>query len=393
LSHLLKSVVSGAIALSFGLLATVPAGAQEKIKVGLLATFSGPSALAGQQAENVIKLFQQKNGTSVAGKSIEFVRRDTTGPNPEVAKRLAQEMLVREKVQILIGPDFTANVLAVTPLINEAKVPTILSGAATGGIVGERSPYLVRTFFVTRQVVAPMAEWALKNGVKRPYLVVADFPPGHEAEVIFSKAYADAGGVVAGTTRISLRNPEFSAYMQRIKDAKPDAVFAFLPVGDLVIQMVKNFADSGLKGAGVKLLGTSDITDESLLDAIGDAAIGTITTGWYSTSHDSPMSKQFVGDYQAQFGSNPRLGSVQVALWDALRLIYDGVAAQGTAPFDGDKFMAFMKGRSFDSPRGRVTIDKLTGDITQDVYIRRVERREGHLTNVEFDTFRAVSPK
>jgi branched-chain amino acid transport system substrate-binding protein len=393
LSNSTKRIATAASALAMGLAIACPAIAQEKIKVGVLATYSGPSGLAGQQADNVIKMFQQKNGTSVAGKTVEFVRRDTTGPNPEVAKRLAQEMFVREKVQILIGPDFTANVLAVTPLINEAKVPTILTGAATGGIVGERSPYLARTFFVTRQVVAPMAQWALKNGVKRPYLVVADFPPGHEAEEIFAKTYAEAGGSLAGTTRISLRSPEFSPYMQRIKDANPDAVFAFLPVGDLVIQFVKTFADSGLKSSGVKLLGTSDISDESLLDAIGDAALGTITTGWYSTSHDSRLSKQFVGDYQAQFGSNPRLGSVQVAFWDALRLIYDGIAAQGNAPFDGEKFMAFVKGRSFESPRGRISIDKVNGDITQDVHIRRVERRDGQLVNVEFETFPAVAPK
>lgn len=393
MSDILKRIACVSSFLAIGLISAGQAIAQEKIKVGVLATFSGPSGLAGQQAENVIKLFQQKYGSSVAGKAVEFVRRDTTGPNPEVAKRLAQELIVREKVQILIGPDFTANVLAVTPLINEAKVPTILAGAATGGIVGERSPYLLRTFFVTRQVVAPMAQWALKNGVRKPYLVVADFPPGHEAEEIFSKAFAEAGGSLAGTTRISLRNPEFSPYMQRIKDAKPDAVFVFLPVGDLVIQFVKSFSDSGLRGSGVKLLGTSDLTDESLLEVIGDAALGVITTGWYTTSHDSPLSKQFVGDYQAQYGKSPRLGSVQVAFWDALRLIYDGLAAQGNAPFDGEKFMAFAKGRSFEGPRGRISLDKLTGDITQDVHIRRVERRDGQLLNVEFDTFRAVAPK
>ena len=345
MSNILKRIATVAGALAMGLIGAGHAIAQEKIKVGVLATYSGPSALAGQQAENVIKMCQQKHGSAVAGKTVEFVRRDTTGPNPEVAKRLTQELIVREKVQILIGPDFTANVLAVTPLINEAKVPTILTGAATGGIVGERSPYLARTFFVTRQVIAPMAQWALKNGVKKPYLVVADFAPGHEAEEVFSKTYAEAGASLAGTTRISLRNPEFSPYIQRIKDAKPDAVFVFLPVGDLVIQFVKAFSDSGLRSSGVKLLGTSDLTDESLLEAIGDASLGVITTGWYTTSHDSPMSKQFVGDYQAQFGKNPRLGSIQVAFWDALRLIYDGLAAQGNAPFDAEKFMTFGKGR------------------------------------------------
>ena len=383
--------LAGVMALAFA--AALPVAAQETVKVGLLLTYSGPSGVSGQLSDNVIKLFQQKHGTTAGGKKIEFVKRDTTGPNPEVAKRLTQELIVREKVQILIGPDFTPNVLAVAPLVTEAKVPTFITGAATGGIVGEKSPYYVRTFFSVPQVVRPMAQWAFQNGVKRPYLVVADFGPGHDTEATFTKAFSDLGGQMAGSSRVSLRNPEFSSYMQRIKDAKPDAVFVFLPIGELVPQFLKAYADSGLKNTNIKLLGTGDMSDESVVDAAGDAALGLITGGTYSHVHDSSMNRRLVAEYTEAFGRTPRHTSATVAVWDAVRLIYDGVAAQGTGKFDPDKFMAFVKGRPFESPRGPVTIDKTTGDITQNVYLRRVEKHDGLLQNVEFATIKDVPAK
>jgi branched-chain amino acid transport system substrate-binding protein len=384
-----RTFLMAAIALSFAF----PAAAQETIKVGLLITYSGPSGISGQLSDNVIKLFQQKHGSTAAGKKIEFVKRDTTGPNPEVAKRLAQELIVREKIQILIGPDFTPNALAVAPLITEAKVPAIITGAATGGIVGEKSPYYIRTFYSVPQVVRPMAQWAHQNGVKRPYVVVADFGPGHDTETTFTTTFADLGGQIAGSSRVSLRNPEFSSYMQRIKDAKPDAVFVFLPIGELVPQFLKAYADSGLKSTGIKLLGTGDMSDESVVDAAGDAAVGLITAGAYSHVHDSTMNRRFVSDYTEAFGKTPRHTSGTIAVWDAVQLIYDGVAAQGSAKFDPDKFMAFVRGRTFESPRGPVTIDKATGDITQNIYMRRVEKQLGMLQNVEFATVPNVPAK
>ncbi len=379
--------------MTLGLSVSTTAYAQETVKVGLLFTYSGPSGMTGQLSDNTIKLFQQKYGTTAGGKKIEFVKRDTTGPNPEVAKRLAQELIVREKVKILIGPDFTPNVLAVAPLVTEAKIPTFLTGAATGGIVGEKSPYLMRTFFSVPQVVRPMAEWAHKNGVKKPYVVVADFGPGQDTEAQFTKAFTALGGTLAGSARVPLRSPEFSSYMQRIKDSKADAVFVFMPIGELVPQFLKAYADSGLKNTDIKLLGTGDMTDESMIDAAGDAALGMITSGVYSTAHDSAMNKQFVTDFSAQFGKSPRVTGSNVAVWDALRLIYDGVAAQGNAAFDADKFMASVKGRSIESPRGSVTIDKTNGDVKQDVYIRRVEKRDGVLQNIEIATIKDVAAK
>ncbi len=381
---------AGVLSLSFA----SPVLAQETVRIGLLLTYSGPSGLSGQLSDNVIKLFQQKNGTTVAGKKIELVKRDTTGPNPEVAKRLVQELIVREKVQIMIGPDFTPNVLAAAPLATEGKVPTFITGAGTAGIVGEKSPYFVRNFYAVIQSARPMAQWMYKNGIKKPVVVVADFGPGHDTEAQFNKAYSELGGTVAASIRVPVRSPEFSSYMQRIKDAQPDAVFVFMPSGELVPQFLKAYADSGLKNnTAIRLLGTGDMTDESVVDAAGDAAVGMITTGVYSTAHDSPLNRQFVADYAAQFGKSPRLSLGNVAVWDSMRLIYDGIAAQGNATFDPDKFMAFVKGRTIESPRGPITIDKDNGDITQNVYVRRAEKRGGVIENIEIETIKAVPAK
>jgi len=367
-------------ALAATALLSLPALAQETVKVGLLLTYSGPSALAGQHADDTIKVFQQRYGTTAGDKKIEFVKRDTTGPNPEVAKRLVQELIVRDKVQILIGPDFTPNVLAAAPLITEGKVPTIIAGAATTGIIGEKSPYLMRTFFAIPQVVTPMAQYAYKDGVRKLFVLVADYAPGHDAEGLITKSFQAQGGTIAGTLRVSLRSPEFSSHMQRIKDAAPDAVFAFLPVGELTVQFLKAYSDSGLKASNIKLLGTGDITDELLLDATGDTALGVVTAGYYSAAHDSAMNKQLVAEL-APFKHAPN-----VAIWDALRLVYDGVEAQKGAPFNAEKFMAFAKGRKFESPRGPIAISAANGDIVQNTYIRRVERRDGKLVNVEIET-------
>jgi branched-chain amino acid transport system substrate-binding protein len=362
------------------------AGAQDSIKIGVLVGYSGISSLSGQQTDAAIKLFQKRYGDAPGGKKIELVRRDTTGPNPEVAKRLVQEVVTREKVQLLIGPDFTPNTLAAAPIVTEAKVPTFVIGAATTGIIGEKSPYFTRTFFAIPQLCKPLAPYAVKNNWKRVYLVVADFAPGHDCERYFTAALAEAGGTLAGNVRIPLSNPEFSAYMQRIKDSKPDGLFIFMPLGEPSLGSLRAATDSGLKASGVKIMGTGDITDETYVDAIGDAALDVITTGIYSTQHDSAMNKEFVKDYEALNGKSPRIGWTAVSIWDALRLTYDGLAAQAGSKFDPDKFMAFVRGRQFESPRGPITIDKGNGDIIQNVYIRRADKVNGVLQNVEIAT-------
>ncbi len=366
--------------------------AQETIKVGILGSYSGISALGGQQADNAMKMFQQRYGATVGGRKVEFVKRDLGGPNPEVAKRLATELITREKVQIIIGPDFTPNVLAVAPLVTEAKVPAIVTGAATQGIIGEKSPYYSRTFFSIPQLVRPAAQWAWKNNLRKPFLVIADYGPGHDSEATFNKTWTELGGTTPGSVRVPVRNPEFSSYMQKIKDAAPDFVFAFMPIGELSVQFLKAFSDSGLKNSNIKLVGTGDIVDEAYIDAAGDAALGAITTGIYSTQHDSPMNKQYVAEYTKQFGNSPRMGWSSVINWDAMQVLYTGLKALEGQKWDPDKFQAAIKGKSFESPRGKVTISDKNGDIIQNVYMRRVERKDGVLQNVEFDTFTDVAP-
>jgi branched-chain amino acid transport system substrate-binding protein len=380
--HMLALAAAG-LAAALG----APASAQNAIKIGVLVSYSGMGALGGQQTDAAIKLFQQKFGDSPGGKKIELIRRDTGGPNPEVAKRLVQEAVTRDKVNILFGPDFTPNTLAAAPIVTEAKVPTIVMGAATTGIIGEKSPYFARSFFAIPQLCKPLAPYAVKNNWKKIYVMVADFAPGHDCERYFSAELTAQGGTVAGNLRIPLSNPEFSSYMQRIKDAKPDAVFVFMPLGELSIGSLRALNDSGIKASGVKILGTGDITDETYVDPVGDAALGTLTTGIYSTQHDSPMNKEFVRDFVALNGKSPRIGWSAITAWDGFRMIYDGVAAQAGSTFDPDKFMAFVRGRTFESPRGPISIDKDNGDITQNVYIRRTDKIDGVLQNVEIETF------
>lgn len=387
--NFLRLAVTTALA---GTLAT-SALAQETIKVGLLMSYSGIALAGGVSADNIIKQFQSRYGSEPGGKKIEIVRRDTTGPNPEVARRMAQELIVREKVQVILGPDFTPNVLTIAPLITEAKVPAIIHGAATQGIVGEKSPYYLRSFFAIPQVVRPMAEWAKKNNINKVVMLVADYGPGHDAEATFTKSFKDLGGTVVTSIRVPVRNPEFSGYMQRIKDAQADAAFVFMPLGELSLQFLKAYADSGLKNTKLKLLATADITDESTLDAAGDSALGVITAGAYSPAHDSAMNKQFVAEHEKMFGKTPRVSLVHAAVWDGMQMLYAGLEAQRGSKFDPDKFMAAVKGRQFESPRGPISVDKTNGDIVQNIYIRRTERKDGQLQNTEFDVIKDVAPR
>ena len=369
------------------------AQAQETVKVGVLISYSGIAALSGASADNVIKLFQKKYGTAPGGKTLEFIRRDSTGPNPDVARRLAQELIVREKVQVLIGPDFTPNVLAIAPLVTEAKVPAIVTGAATHGIIGEKSPYYVRTFFSIPQTVRPLAQWASKNGIKKVVIVVADYGPGQDAEASFTKTFAEGGGTVTAVVKVPVRSPEFSGYMQRIKDAGADAAFVFMPIGELSLGFLKAYADAGLKNTPLKLLTTGDVPDESTLDAAGDAALGVISAGHYSPSHDSAANKDFVASYQQEFGKSPRMSMTHTTIWDAMQVLYAGLEAQRGQKFDADRFIAAVRGKAFESPRGPISIDKANGDIVQNAYIRKVEKRDGQLQNIEFDVIKDVSPR
>ena len=366
----------------------ISAAAQGTIKVGAVIDVTGPFASMGKQMENGIRLYMKQHGDMVAGKKVELIIKDTTGPVPDLAKRLVQELIARDKVDFIVGFALTPQALAAAPVVTDAKKPTIIMNAATSVIV-TKSPYMARVSMTLPQVTAPIAQWATKNGIKRVYSLVADYGPGHDAEATFKKTFAEAGGQIIGEVRTPLKNPDFGPYIQRIKDAKPDAVFVFLPSGEQGISFMKGFRERGLAQAGIKLIGPGDVVEDDIIEAIGDSALGAITTHHYSTAHDSPLNKAFVKAYTDAYGAKARPNFVAVGAYDGMAVIYE-VAKKLGGNIDGDKAMAVIKGMKLESPRGPIMIDPETRDVVQTVYVRRVEKRDGKLYNVEFDQFTNV---
>jgi branched-chain amino acid transport system substrate-binding protein len=363
------------------------AASAQTIKVGLISEFSGPFADYGKQMENGIKAYMAVNGDTVAGKKIEIITKDTTGPSPDVAKREAQELVTRDNVDFLVGFGLTPNAMAVTAVATQAKKPMIIMNAAAS-IITTKSPYVVRVSDTIAQNSVPMAQWAAKNNIKRVYTFVADYAPGIDAEENFKKAFTAAGGEVVDSVRVPLSNPDFGPFIQRIKDAKPEAMFLFLPSGAQSVAFMKAFTERGLAAAGIKVIATGDLTDDGVLDAMGDPTLGIITAGHYSAAHDSPENKAFLKAY-ASVAGDMRPNFMAVAAYDGMAAIYDVLRKTNGDP-DADKALAVLKGWKHESPRGPILIDPETRDIVQTVYIRRVERVNGHLYNVEIDRFPSV---
>jgi len=359
--------------------------AQNVVKLGLVAEFSGPFAQYGQQILGGMNAYMKLHGDSVAGKKIEIVQKDTTGPSPDVAKRLAQELVTRDNVDILVGFGLTPNALAVAPVATEAKKLMVIMNAATS-IITTKSPYIVRVSMTLPQVTQPMAVWAAKNGVRKVYTVVADYGPGLDSEKAFTDAFKAAGGEIVGSVHTPLQNPDFAPFIQRVKDAKPEAVFLFLPAGEQGIAFMKGYEERGLKQAGIKLIATGDITDDGVLEVMGNPTVGLITSFHYSAAHDSPENKAFVKAYADANGGKLRPNFMAAAGYDGMAAIYEALKKTNGST-DGDKLIAAMKGMKLMSPRGPIMIDPDTRDIVQTVYIRKVEKTPGGLYNVEFDKF------
>ncbi|HXL84290.1 MAG TPA: ABC transporter substrate-binding protein [Casimicrobiaceae bacterium] len=359
--------------------------AQGVVKLGLVAEFSGPFAQYGQQILGGMKAYMKQNGDTVAGKKIEIVQKDTTGPAPDVAKRLAQELVTRDNVDFLVGFGLTPNALAVAPVATEAKKPMIIMNAATS-IITTKSPYIVRVSMTLPQITQPMAQWAAKNGIKKVYTVVADYGPGLDAEAAFSKAFKAAGGEMVGSVHTPLQNPDFAPFVQRVKDAKPEAVFLFLPAGEQGIAFMKAYKERGLADTGIKLIATGDITDDGVLDAMGDPTLGLVTSFHYSASHNSPENTAFKKAYAEANGTTLRPNFMAAAGYDGMAAIYEALRKTNGST-DGDKIMAALKGMKLASPRGAIMIDPETRDVVQTVYIRKVEKTGGGLYNMEFDKF------
>lgn len=358
------------------------AHAAEPFKIGLILPMTGPFAMVGHQSQIAIDLYMQRHGDEVAGRKIEVIIKDDGGIQPEVAKRLAQELLVKEKVDVLAGFGLTPAAFAVAPLATQSKTPMIVTGAGTSSIV-DKSDYIVRTSQALPQTTAPLADWAAKNGIKKVTTLVSDYGPGHDAEKTFVKRFGETGGSILDSVRIPLQNPDFAPFLQRVKDSQPDAVFIFVPSGPGAALM-KQFADKGLSASGIKLIAQGGLLEDDLLQSMGPDALGVVSSMHYSAAHDTPFNKAYVAEFR-KLSKGELPNSMSVGAYDAMHLVYESLKQAGRDA-TGDSLLKAMKGMSWESPRGPVSIDADTGEIIQNVYIRRVENVDGEMYNVEFDT-------
>lgn len=385
LSPMYRRMITTGFALMAALLVPIAANAQGTIKIGAILPMTGPFQSTGAEADAGVRLFLAQKGATVAGDTIEVVVKDDSGV-PDNAKRLAQELITNDHVQILFGFGLTPNALAVAPLASEAKVPMIVTVASTSVIV-DKSPFIVRTIQTIPQIANVVGAWAAKNGLKSAVSLVSDYAPGHDADQWFTKSFEAGGGKVTDHLSVPLANPDFSPFLQRVRDAKPNALFAFMPAGIGAI-FAKQFAERGLDKSGIKVVSMSDVMDDDVLNGMGDAVLGIVSGGPYSTAHDSAANKAFVAAFKAA-NNNRRPNIVAVSAYDGMELIYRALTkTKGAA--DSAALVEAMKGQQWESPRGPVAIDPATRDIVQNIYMRRVERRDGELYNIELETIPAV---
>jgi branched-chain amino acid transport system substrate-binding protein len=365
----------------------VPANAQGTIKIGVIAPFSGQFADTGIQLDNGIKLYMKQHGDSIAGKKIEVIRKDVGGIAPDVAKRLAQELVVRDKVDILAGFALTPNALAAADVSAEAKKFMVVMNAATS-IITTKSPYMARTSVTPPLLNETFGTWAAtKGGVKKVYTMVSDYGPGHDAEGAFQSAFKAAGGEIVGAVRMPVANPDFSAFVQRAKDTNPDGIYIWIPGGAQPAAIQKALSERGIDPKKLKVMGQGELTMDDALKSVGDSAVGTITVFHYDPNHDSALNREFVKAYRESFNRLPDIYTV--GGYDGTHLIYEAIK-KTAGKTDGESLIAAAKGMKWESPRGPISIDPETRDIVENVYIRRVEKVNGALVNVEFDTVKDV---
>jgi branched-chain amino acid transport system substrate-binding protein len=382
----MRKLLVGLGGLAAAFLATAPAGAQDTIKIGLILPYSGQFADTGNQLDNAIKLYVKQHGDTVAGKKLEFIRKDVGGIAPDTAKRLAQELVVRDKVDILAGFVLTPNALAAGDISEQAKKFMVVMNAATS-IITTKSQYMIRTSLTTPQLNDSLGHWAYKNGVRKIYTMASDFGPGIDAEGAFTRAFKEAGGEIIGSVKMPVANPDFSAFVQRAKDLSPESIYIWVPGGAQPAALGKTLAERGIDPMKVKVLAQGELTEDQALKSMGEAALGIITAFHYDPTHDSALNKKFVKDYNEAYGRNPDIFSI--GGWDGIHAIYEALKKTG-GKTDGEALVAAAKGMAWESPRGPISIDPETRDIIQTVYIRRVEKVGDKIQNVEFDKIENV---
>ncbi len=376
MKFLLKLALAGSLVMS-----TTAAFAQT-VKIGLLAPFSGPFAVWGTQFKQSVEAFQKIHGDSIKGSKIEIIYRDNAG-DPARTRQLAEEMILREKVSFLTGFSLTPEALAVAELITEAKVPAVIMNSGTA-IITRKSPYFVRTSFTVNMFAEPIPAWFEKEKIKSVYILVSDYAPGHDIQAAVAGHANKLGVKILGQERIPLSTTDFAPYMERAANANPEVVYMFMPAGAPSIAIVREFAKRGLKDKGIKLAGSGEV-QEVYLPSIGDDVIGTISGFHYTETNTNPQNVLLRKTLVEMFGPNAVPDAGSVGAWDGMRLMYDAISEIGPK-INGDQFIAFAKGRKWDSPRGPISIDPVERDIIQNMYLRRVEKRDGKLVNIDIMT-------
>lgn len=378
--HVLKGLTAAALALGLphGIAQTAP------FKIGFILPMTGQQASTGRQIEAAVKLYMAQNGDTVAGRKIQLIVKDDAAV-ADTTRRIAQELVVNDKVDVIAGFGITPTAMATAPIATQSKTPMVVTAAATS-VITTASPYIVRTSFTLPQAAVSIADWAAKNKIKRVVTLVSDYAPGIDAEKFFKSQFTAKGGQVIAEIRSPLKAPDFAPFLQKVRDEKPDAVYVFLPSGQGAAFM-KQFAERGLDKSGIKLIGTGDITDDDQLNDMGDTALGVVTSHHYAAAHNSALNKKFVAEFEAANKFRPNF--MGVAGYDGMALIYKALAAT-KGKGGGDALLAAMKGATWESPRGMMTIDPETRDVIHDMHIRKVERVNGQLHNVEFDVEKQV---
>jgi branched-chain amino acid transport system substrate-binding protein len=363
------------------LLGAPAAQAQGTVKIGLINVLSGQFADAGIQLDNGVKTYMKQYGDTVAGKKIEIIRRDVGGPAPDVAKRLAQELVVREGVDILAGFLLTPNALAAADVSAQAKKFMVVMNAATS-IITTKSPYMIRTSVTLPQVMETFGTWAAKGGTKKCYTMVTDYGPGHDSEAAFQRAFKEGGGEIVGSVRFPVANPDFSAFVQRAKDMNLECIYIFIPGGAQPAALGKAMAERGIDPTKTKILASGEATSEQALKSMGDAGLCIISAWHYDYKSDAPRNVEFVKLFNEMHGRNPDFFSI--GGYDGMHAIYEALKRAG-GKTDGESLITAAKGMTWDSPRGPMSIDPETRDVVQTIYIRRVQKVGGELVNVPFD--------
>lgn len=383
-----KSLIGVSVAAAM-LAVPMIARAAETVKVGVILSYSGQAAASVAEMDKAINLYMKQHEKELGDVKIELIRRDDTGPNPDMARRLAQELITREKVNLLTGFYFTPNINAVAPLATEAKVPVVIMNAATSSTV-RLSPYLARVSFTEWQQGYPLGQWAAKQGVKTAYIAVTDYAPGHDCQAAFAKGFTEGGGKIVGEVRMPLTNPDYVPFLQRIKDEKPEALFMFVPGSKDATAVMKAYTDLGLGQAGVRLIATQDVVPDDELPNMGDVPPGVVTIGNYSASATRPQNVALIDAWHKEYGPNSTPNFFAIGAYDGMRAIFHVVQEQ-KGKIDPDRTMQLLKGwKTEDSPRGPMMIDPQTRDVVQNMYLRRLEKVNGKLANVEFETIPMV---